>query len=523
MGREISLRRLLRLLLALGLVVSVCTSTGLAVYQGRRELQDTLQDRLAKTLKLGYAFIDLRYPGNWEVREGKYLCKGGTVLNNNFQLVDEIKDLSGCEATIFLGDTRIATTVRNQAGQRVIGTKAAPQVVERVLKEGKEYYGVADVAGKRSLTAYMPLRDTQGNVVGMWFVGIPLERVGVLTRQLIWTSALGGGLVILIFLLGLIPFTNAFTNPIRQTAAALEQVAAGDLRVTFGKQRFKALALLTRAAEKMVARLRELAQQTQEAAGRVASRAEELAAAAEEASAAVETTAASAQELSASAEEMAANAQAAAESADWIEGEARKSLQLLDEALRKIREARQAVDQEVALVKKQEETTSLIDRITQTIMDIAEQTNLLALNAAIEAARAGEHGRGFAVVAEEVRKLAGQSARAASEIAGLVADIQRGMREVTESAARSSSAVHEGVNAVDAAAQSLKGVLGRVGETLQALKEIAHAVEQTSEATQNVATSSQDLGRMSERVSQLAQELAREAAGLKDSTRAFKL
>ncbi|MGO0122047.1 methyl-accepting chemotaxis protein [Desulfothermobacter acidiphilus] len=523
LGREISLRRFLRLLLALGLLVSVGVSTTLAVYLGRRELQDSLQERLAKTLQLSYATVDLSYPGPWELREGQYLCKGGAVLNNNFSLVDRIKELSGCEATLFMGDTRVATTVQNQAGQRAVGTKAAPQVVERVLKEGKDYYGVADVAGKRSLTAYMPLRDPQGKVVGMWFVGIPLERLAALSWQLVWTSLLVGGAVIFIFILGLIPLTNAFTDPIRKTAAALEKVANGDLKVSFGQQRFRALALLAHSADKMVSRLKELIRHTQETAGKVTSRAEELAAAAEEASAAVETTAASAQELSASAQEMAANAQTAAESADRIEDEARKSLQLLDGALGKIKEARQAVDQEMALVKKQGETTALIDRITQTIMGIAEQTNLLALNAAIEAARAGEHGRGFAVVAEEVRKLAGQSARAASEIAGLVGEVQKGMQEVTGSAMRSSAAVHEGVNAVEQAAQALRGVLNRVGETLEALKEIAQAVEQTSEATQNVATSSQDLGRMAEHVSQLAQELTQEANRLREAVRVFQL
>ena len=63
-----------------------------------------------------------------------------------------------------------------------------------------------------------------------------------------------------------------------------------------------------------------------------------------------------------------------------------------------------------------------IGGIIKTIEDISYQTNILALNASVEAARAGEHGKGFAVVAEEVRNLAGRSAKASNQTSVMIED-----------------------------------------------------------------------------------------------------
>lgn len=106
-----------------------------------------------------------------------------------------------------------------------------------------------------------------------------------------------------------------------------------------------------------------------------------------------------------------------------------------------------------------------IGMVIRLVGEVAGQTNLLALNATIEAARAGEAGKGFAVVAGEVKSLAGQTARAAAEIADHVAAIQ---------------------NATGEAAEALRDIVGTVDGMSKSSSEIAVAIENQTAMTGDI-------------------------------------
>jgi methyl-accepting chemotaxis protein len=127
-------------------------------------------------------------------------------------------------------------------------------------------------------------------------------------------------------------------------------------------------------------------------------------------------------------------------------------------------------EKSVAEIETLAAATQRIGGVLNLIQAIAEQTNLLALNATIEAARAGEAGRGFAVVAHEVKTLAGQTAKATSEIGQNISLIQASTR-----------------NAVDA----VREIGNAVRDINEVTSNIAGAVDQQDAATREISTNAQ--------------------------------
>lgn len=105
-----------------------------------------------------------------------------------------------------------------------------------------------------------------------------------------------------------------------------------------------------------------------------------------------------------------------------------RAAQMESKVLHSLEQANSAYNEKQDNLVRALEAGGIVDEIkviSESIKEISSQTNLLALNASIEASRAGEHGKGFEVVAEEVRKLAGKSADAISNVDSLVIQVRR--------------------------------------------------------------------------------------------------
>lgn len=130
------------------------------------------------------------------------LCGGlvaGVLLNNNEQLADRItrviaplqhNSVAHGNATLFLGDVRIATSVVDEQNRRATGTRMSAAVAKQVLQQGERWMAPAFVLHERYFAGYEPLRDVADTVVGALYVGLPERPYTELRRNLNVTFAL---------------------------------------------------------------------------------------------------------------------------------------------------------------------------------------------------------------------------------------------------------------------------------------------------------------------------------------------
>ena len=164
---------------------------------------------------------------------------GGKIVNRYFGLIDRIHDQvyesrlyhskPVGTVTIFMDDVRIATNVLDNNGDRAIGTRVSAQVYDNVLTKGNPWLDRAFVVTDWYLTAYEPIRDVDGTIAGIFYVGI-LEQpfTDMIRSTLMWYLIIIG---IAALFAGALAFflAGGIARPLTRIVAATETIAAGDL------------------------------------------------------------------------------------------------------------------------------------------------------------------------------------------------------------------------------------------------------------------------------------------------------
>jgi two-component system NtrC family sensor kinase len=196
---------------------------------------------------------------------------GGVLLNRNNTLVDRIRQIvyegvrfDGQEvgsATLFLGDTRIATNVMTESGQRALGTRMSQEVRQRVIERGERWISRAFVVNDWYFSAYEPIRDLRGETVGALYVGMLEKPYAALKRNITLAFA---GVLLAGTLMGVVLSNwlgSHLARPIHEFERLARRIAAGERGITISVESRDEIGAL---AEEFIAMTRALTEREEE-------------------------------------------------------------------------------------------------------------------------------------------------------------------------------------------------------------------------------------------------------------------
>jgi len=195
------------------------------------------------------------------------VLEGGVLVSRNNEIVDRVKELvfkderyKGREtgtATIFQGDLRISTNVKNERGERAIGTRLSDEVKRAVLDEGRTWLARAFVVTDWYITAYEPIQDIEGGIIGILYVGILEKPYLDAAARVLRTFAFVAVPSVAVLFIILFFATTRIVRPLRTMAEATRRIAQGELSHTVEVSSRDELGALAESFNLMTARLRE--------------------------------------------------------------------------------------------------------------------------------------------------------------------------------------------------------------------------------------------------------------------------
>ncbi len=475
----------------------------------------------------------------FSLRAGHPILDNGKVIGSvtpgfdlsTEKIVDQIKTLYDVECSIYQGDVIVATTIADGKDGRAVGTnKEDSSILEAVQNRGESFLSNGMMFGKMYDTAYWPIKNIEGKIVGMYFIGKNLDLLNRQLTNMLRINLLSLLAIVVVSILMSLVFTHKITKPINQTVDMLKDISEGEgdltKRLTAASDdeigdmaRYFNLTL-----DKVVGLVLAIKKQSGILSGiglELSTNMNETAASVIQISANIQSIrnqtinqSASVTETNATMEQIAQNIRKLDAHIDQQSASVIQSSSAIEEMLANISSVTNTLTKNAENVEQlakassdgrydlsavsdtiremAKESEGLLE-ISAVIQNIASQTNLLSMNAAIEAAHAGESGRGFAVVADEIRKLAESSGEQSKTISVSLKSIKDAMGRIstaTDAVFRKFEEIDAKINAVSGREQ---GIRNAMDEQSTGSKEIFSAIAQLNDITMQVKSGSGEM------------------------------
>ena len=432
--------------------------------------------------------------------DGSYSLKNGQVYKGNTPLTEDLLDAiynkDEVHMTIFYGDTRYLTTIKDSGGNRIVGTKASDAVIDTVLNQGENYISEGvDIQGVKYFATYEPLKNGE-EIVGILFIGLEQSKIQEVINGLIVHMVVVGSIIAVVLLAITFVVCLMLVKSIQIVANDLRTLADGNLNIDCHVKKINKndeIDGLADCTNKLAERLREVVDRIQKNSGILNSDSVKLNDVVSDTSSSVsnvvsamddvahgatnqaETSSdlmANIEELSAKLDMITSHIDELNETTKSVSDDAMDTKHIMNELLGINEDTKNSVE---AIVNQSRDTLNAVEEINsivRAIEEITTQTNLLSLNASIEAARAGESGRGFAVVAGEIGALAQQSADSAKKISIIISNI---VSQVEKSSALS-----------DDLSKNASHQINKLADTQRTMETVLSGVEDISTNTDSI-------------------------------------